>query len=47
MNRDPKLFTDPDEFHPEGFLGEPRYAGDAREALKPFFTGSRDCVGKR
>ncbi|KAI0005263.1 isotrichodermin C-15 hydroxylase [Xylariaceae sp. FL0662B] len=44
--RSPTLWTDPDEFHPERFLGEPRYANDARDAFKPFFTGSRDCIGQ-
>lgn len=46
MYRDPKVFTDPDGFHPERFLGDPQYANDDREALKPFFTGARDCVGR-
>ncbi|KAJ0103874.1 hypothetical protein J7T55_001244 [Diaporthe amygdali] len=46
MYRDPKLFANPDEFHPERFLGDPQYANDEREALKPFFTGARDCIGR-
>ncbi|KAI3319555.1 isotrichodermin C-15 hydroxylase [Xylariaceae sp. AK1471] len=37
---------DPNEFHPERFLGDSKYANDAREAFKPFFTGSRDCIGQ-
>ncbi len=47
MNRGSKLFKDPDEYYPERFLGDARYASDAQEALKPFHTGTRDCVGKR
>ncbi|KAI0508905.1 isotrichodermin C-15 hydroxylase [Xylaria bambusicola] len=46
LYRTPALWTDPDEFHPERFLGDPRYANDARESFKPFFTGSRDCIGQ-
>ncbi|KAI0875932.1 isotrichodermin C-15 hydroxylase [Hypoxylon argillaceum] len=40
------LWTDPNEFHPERFLNDPSYANDAREAFKPFFTGTRDCIGQ-
>jgi cytochrome P450 len=47
MYRSPTLWTDPEEFHPERFLGDPKYANDAREAFKPFFTGSRDCIGQK
>ncbi|RYP92324.1 hypothetical protein DL770_001526 [Monosporascus sp. CRB-9-2] len=46
MYRYPTLWTDPDEFHPERFLGDPKYSNDVREAFKPFFTGSRDCIGQ-
>ncbi|KAH8160454.1 hypothetical protein CIB48_g7779 [Xylaria polymorpha] len=46
LYRAPTLWTDPNEFHPERFLGDSKYANDAREALKPFFTGSRDCIGQ-
>lgn len=47
LNRNPALFTDPDEFSPERFTGDPKYASDARDGLKPFFTGSRDCIGQK
>ncbi|KAK5633795.1 hypothetical protein RRF57_009509 [Xylaria bambusicola] len=40
------LWTDPDGFHPERFLGDPSFANDTRESFKPFFTGSRDCIGQ-
>ncbi|KAI1077886.1 isotrichodermin C-15 hydroxylase [Whalleya microplaca] len=44
--RTPTLWKDPEEFHPERWLGDPKYENDAREAFKPFFTGSRDCIGQ-
>ncbi|KAI0173211.1 isotrichodermin C-15 hydroxylase [Hypoxylon sp. FL1284] len=44
--RAPNLWTDPEGFHPERFLGDPKFSNDAREAFKPFFTGSRDCIGQ-
>ncbi|KAJ3578325.1 hypothetical protein NPX13_g2240 [Xylaria arbuscula] len=47
LYRAPALWTDPDEFHPERFLGDPKYANDSRESFKPFFTGSRDCIGQK
>ncbi|TLD19590.1 hypothetical protein PspLS_09587 [Pyricularia sp. CBS 133598] len=44
--RDPNLWRNPDEFHPERWLGDPEYANDARKAFNPFHVGSRDCVGR-
>lgn len=44
--RDPKLWRNPDEFHPERWLGDPEYINDARKAFNPFHIGSRDCVGR-
>ncbi|KAI5861520.1 isotrichodermin C-15 hydroxylase [Durotheca rogersii] len=46
MYRTPTLWTEPNEFRPERFTGDPKYANDVREAFKPFFTGSRDCIGQ-
>lgn len=46
LYRAPALWADPNEFHPERFLEDPKYSSDAREAFKPFFTGSRDCIGQ-
>jgi len=45
--RSPDFWTDGDDFHPERWLGEDaRYASDHREVFKPYFTGSRDCIGQ-
>lgn len=46
MYRDPKLFTDPNDFRPERFLNDAQYATDNPNALKPFFAGTRDCIGR-
>ncbi|KXJ89102.1 cytochrome P450 [Microdochium bolleyi] len=45
--RTPKFWTAPEEFHPERWLGEEaRFKDDPLELCKPFFTGSRDCIGQ-
>ncbi|KAI1329518.1 isotrichodermin C-15 hydroxylase [Xylariaceae sp. FL0255] len=46
MNHAPAFWTDPDKFHPERFMGDPKYANDSRDVFKPFFTGTRDCIGQ-
>ncbi|KAJ2900598.1 cytochrome p450 [Zalerion maritima] len=47
MYHSPALWTDPEKFVPERFTREdPEYANDAIEALKPFMSGTRDCIGK-
>lgn len=40
-------FKYPFEYHPERFLGDPRFVGDNRDALQPFHTGPRNCVGRK
>ncbi|RYO89206.1 hypothetical protein DL766_003612 [Monosporascus sp. MC13-8B] len=46
INYDPKYWTEPTTFAPERFLGDPRYKGDRLEAMQPFSTGPRNCIGK-
>ncbi|RYP09093.1 hypothetical protein DL765_008573 [Monosporascus sp. GIB2] len=46
INHAPELWTDPKVFHPERFLGDPRFANDRLDAMQPFSTGPRNCVGK-
>ncbi|PWY93641.1 P450 monooxygenase [Aspergillus sclerotioniger CBS 115572] len=43
---DPGLWTDPDGFHPERFLGHPKFADDRLDALQPFSVGARNCIGR-
>ncbi|KAH8675426.1 cytochrome P450 [Xylariales sp. PMI_506] len=40
------LFKDPYEYHPERFLGDPRYVDDSRDMLQPFHVGPRNCLGR-
>ncbi|GKT41929.1 trichothecene C-15 hydroxylase [Colletotrichum spaethianum] len=40
-----KVFSKPFEFHPERWLGDPAFAGDRLDALKPFHFGPRICLG--
>ncbi|KAJ4251357.1 hypothetical protein NW762_011338 [Fusarium torreyae] len=40
-------FKDPEQFVPERWLDDPKYAGDSKGVLNPFSTGPRDCIGKK
>ncbi|KAK2035890.1 cytochrome P450 [Colletotrichum somersetense] len=40
-----KYFSRPFEFHPERWLGDPAFAGDSLDAVKPFHIGPRNCLG--
>ncbi|KAK3938549.1 cytochrome P450 monooxygenase [Diplogelasinospora grovesii] len=39
-------FTKPTEFHPERWLGDPRFDTDRKDAFQPFSIGPRNCIGK-
>ncbi|KIW45796.1 hypothetical protein, variant [Exophiala oligosperma] len=45
--RNPKNFKDPNSFRPERWLKDPDFAADRRDALQPFSTGPRNCVGMK
>jgi cytochrome P450 len=45
-NHDPKNFALPDQFIPERFLGDPRFANDKSQALQAFSVGPRNCIGR-
>ncbi|KAF9882293.1 trichothecene c-15 hydroxylase [Colletotrichum karsti] len=45
MYHDDRLFTKPDEFHPERWLGSEDFASDRKEAMNPFHVGPRNCLG--
>ncbi|GAB1313326.1 hypothetical protein MFIFM68171_03536 [Madurella fahalii] len=39
-------FRDAQKFVPERWLGDPKYAHDARGVLQPFSVGPRNCIGR-
>ncbi|KAJ5369769.1 benzoate 4-monooxygenase cytochrome P450 [Penicillium cataractarum] len=45
-HRDPSLFSEPDEYIPERWLGESEEPKDMRAAFIPFTTGARACLGR-
>ncbi|KAK5991610.1 Cytochrome P450 monooxygenase 1 [Cladobotryum mycophilum] len=46
VNHSAKNFKNPHAFHPERFLGDEAYSGDALNGLQPFSVGPRNCIGK-
>ena len=47
MYHNDKHFADPFTYHPERWLGDPRFAGDDRDAFQPFHLGPRNCLGRK
>ncbi|KAL0933999.1 cytochrome P450 ClCP1 [Colletotrichum truncatum] len=41
-----EYFKDPDEYHPERFLGDEKFATDNKNAFQPFHIGARNCLGR-
>ncbi|KAI1503322.1 P450 monooxygenase No.1 [Biscogniauxia marginata] len=47
INHDPRYWTEPNSFVPERWMGEdPKYKGDRFDAMQPFSTGPRNCIGR-
>ncbi|RYP75506.1 hypothetical protein DL771_002391 [Monosporascus sp. 5C6A] len=46
MYHNDKHFAEPFAYRPERWLGDPRFAGDNRDAFQPFHLGARDCLGR-
>lgn len=47
MYHNEKNFRKPFEFHPERWMGDPEFANDSLDALKPFHIGPRNCLGMK
>ncbi|EFQ25310.1 cytochrome P450 [Colletotrichum graminicola] len=45
--RNPANFKNPDEFHPERWLGDKEYDGDRKDVFMPFSFGMRACIGRQ
>ncbi|KAK7752967.1 hypothetical protein SLS62_005126 [Diatrype stigma] len=46
-NYSSRNFTEAEEFHPERFLGDEKFAKDDLSAMQPFSVGPRNCIGKK
>lgn len=46
MNHYGENWVDPQDFRPERFLDGSKNADDRMEALQPFSTGPRNCIGR-
>ena len=47
MQRDPRIWPDPDAFIPERWLGDYKGVASDRKAFIPFSAGSRNCIGQQ
>ncbi|KAK1992908.1 cytochrome P450 [Colletotrichum falcatum] len=46
MHHNPDHFARAEEFIPERWLDDHRFANDAKKAVQPFSVGPRNCIGK-
>ncbi|RSL91780.1 hypothetical protein BHE90_011521 [Fusarium euwallaceae] len=46
MYHNTKHFKDPFTYHPERFLGDPKFESDHKDVLQPFHVGPRNCLGR-
>ncbi|KAH7329619.1 cytochrome P450 [Stachybotrys elegans] len=46
INHDPRFWTEPSKFKPGRFMGEAGHEDDRLDAMQPFSTGPRNCIGK-
>lgn len=45
-NYSARNFTEPDQFHPERYMNDKRFADDDLAARQPFSIGPRNCIGR-
>ncbi|KAJ5204915.1 cytochrome P450 monooxygenase [Penicillium cinerascens] len=41
-----EYFKEPNTYHPERWMGDPRFESDRRDAFQPFHLGPRNCLGR-
>ncbi|KAI8966684.1 cytochrome P450 [Daldinia sp. FL1419] len=46
VNYDPRFWKNPNKFAPERWMGDPEYKDDQQDAMQPFSTGPRNCIGR-
>ncbi|KAF3064163.1 Isotrichodermin C-15 hydroxylase [Daldinia childiae] len=46
VNYDPRFWKNPFKFAPERWLDDPEYKDDQQDAMQPFSTGPRNCIGR-
>ncbi|GAM37655.1 cytochrome P450 monooxygenase [Talaromyces pinophilus] len=42
-----EYFAEPNAFHPERFLNDPKFSNDRRDGIHPFSLGARSCLGQK
>jgi cytochrome P450 len=47
LHHDPKIWSEPEVFRPERWLGPPEQVNEMKKAYFPFSIGPRSCVGQR
>ncbi|KAI1213179.1 cytochrome P450 [Annulohypoxylon truncatum] len=46
MYHNPEFWTDPYDYVPERWMGDPKYKDDVFDVLQPFSFGPRNCIGR-
>ncbi|KAI1433356.1 cytochrome P450 [Xylaria sp. CBS 124048] len=46
INHSKDLWTEPDRFAPERWMGDPHFKNDRSDAMQPFGVGPRNCLGR-
>ncbi|KAI0845098.1 cytochrome P450 [Daldinia vernicosa] len=46
VNYNPQFWKNPLKFAPERWLDDPEYKDDQQDAMQPFSTGPRNCIGR-
>lgn len=47
LQNDPAYWVEPNSFIPDRWLGDARFAGEAKSTFMPFSIGPRTCLGMK